>query len=85
MEPVSDCLTCIGCAWMQGPQDCCGNTDGVYYGCIDCFGVTASDTDNVMDYYSVSKFCGGCYCVNFPLVDSDGDAMPVYGIMTNVD
>ena len=85
MEPTSDCLTAIGCAAFQGSRDCCGNTDGKYYGCIDCFGFTASDTDNVMDYYSVSKLCNGCYCVNFPIVESDGDVKPVYGIMTNVD
>lgn len=83
MEVKSDCLTCIGCISMKGSADCCGNVDGQYFGCVDCTGATASDSDDPLDYYKTVKICDGCYCVNFPLYN-DSKVAPAYGCMTNV-
>ncbi len=83
MEVKSDCLTCLGCVVMSGPADCCGNVDGQYYGCIDCFGVTTGDADTASDYYSATKIADSCYCVNLPLSDGEDGYVPVYGCLMN--
>lgn len=84
----NSCLTCIGCANMK---DGCG-FGGTYYGCIDCFGVTIGDDDTLGDLFYSKKIYGGlcgssclsCYCVNFPMIDSDKNIKPTYGCLTGV-
>ena len=85
MEVKSDCLTCFGCIAMSGPSDCCGNTDGQYYGCVDCFGVTAGDSDDPFDYFKTTKLCDGCYWVNYPIYSDDNKIQPTYGCATNLE
>lgn len=87
LESHSDCLSCIGCDYRYN-HDSCG-AGGTYYGCIDCFGATASDEKGLDEYFSSTKICGGCfgtscfscYCVNYPIVDSDNKVKPVYGCL----
>lgn len=78
MEPNSSCLACLGCVKMQTAADCCGNVKYSYSGCIDCFGITASDDTKPEDIYSVFHICNGMYCVNIPL-ESGEKTVPVYG------
>lgn len=88
LDENSNCLTCIGCANMK---DGCG-FGGVYYGCIDCFGLTAGEKTTLKDLFYTKKIYGGlcdssclsCYWVNFPMIDSDGYIKPTYGCLTGV-